>query len=53
MFMVAGVPRMCIRITVQPSFATVGSISGSICPAEMSFTMFAPADIAAEATDAR
>ena len=52
-FIVLGVPRMCIRMHVQPSFAIVGSISESIWPAETSLMMLAPAVIAAAATDAR
>ena len=52
-FIVSGVPRMCIRMHVQPSFAIVGSISGSIWPAETSLMMLAPAAMAEAATDAR
>ena len=50
---VAGVPRMCIMMYVQPRRAMVGNISGSRRPAEMSFMMCAPAFIAASATEAR
>ena len=38
---------------MQPRFAIVGSISGSIWPADTSLMMLAPAAIAAAATDAR
>ena len=38
---------------MQLSFAMVGSISGSIWPAETSLMMLAPAAIAAAATEAR
>ena len=38
---------------MQPNFAIVGSISGSIWPAETSLMMLAPAVIAVAATDAR
>lgn len=44
---------MCIRIMVQPSFATVGSMFSSIFPADTSLTMLAPASTAASATEAR
>ncbi|KAK5624789.1 hypothetical protein RRF57_000504 [Xylaria bambusicola] len=50
---VAGVPRMCIRHTVQPRRATVGSIASSRRPADTSFTISAPAATAASATAAR
>lgn len=51
--MVWGFPRICIRIMVQPSFATVESMFSSIVPAETSLTIFAPASTAASATEAR
>ncbi len=44
---------MCISTTVQPSFATVASMSGSSCPAETSLMMFARAAMAAAATEER
>ena len=53
MVIVSGVPRMCMRMHVQPSFAIVGSISGSTWPADTSLMMLAPAAIPAVATDAR
>ncbi|KAL2256553.1 hypothetical protein VTK26DRAFT_1497 [Humicola hyalothermophila] len=51
--MVAGVPRMCMRQTVAPRRATVGSMSGSMAPPDTSLTMSAPAATAASATRAR
>ncbi len=44
---------MCIKMHVQPSFAIVGSISGSSWPAETSLMISAPALTASAATDAR
>lgn len=44
---------MCIKMMEQPNSATVGSIFGSIWPADTSLTMFAPAETAAWATEAR
>lgn len=48
-----GVPRMCIRQTVQPRRPRVGSMAGSRSPAETSLMRSAPAATAVEATEAR
>ena len=50
--MVCGVPRMCMRMQVQPRSARVGSMALSRWPAEMSLMMSAPAAMAARATGA-
>lgn len=52
--MVAGVPRMCIKMYGTRSRATVGNISESICPIEMSLIMSASHfSMASEAMSAR
>ena len=49
--MVEGVPRMCIRIQVEPREAMVLSIEESRSPADTSLIISAPALIAARATE--